>query len=389
MFNHAFFAWAGKAAGPYHTPMSCSWPRFAPLAALFTGILGCSGSPAEPPADSDLEGLGVVEVTTVTTVQGASGIFLSPRPQQVRPDYVERSNALDSGAVDAPSAELDRAKIDTALLFDGDGSANYGFAAALVEVDAQHFFPAVDGARWPLEVDGEVAAPEAAAWNEWDGWGAYAGLAVRGAPAATLDYERIGMPSPLVLSSEGDDQIAITNRSQESIPKALLVYSHAMGIGIRAVEDLGPGMRKVTTQGPKEGPPAQLLDKARGELEAFFTEAIGAELGAAMARAKSIPFLETPGLRLVYLRTDGAVPQAIGLPEGLGARRRIVLAQAEVILKSDETRALSLLEMGSLSADNVTTELGRFSHAKLELVSLSGDAAVKRSAAELIQTLPE
>lgn len=388
MFKHAFFAWAGKAAGPYHTRMSRSWPRLAPLAALLAGVFGCSNQ-AEPSSEADLADLSVAEVTTVTTVQGASGIFLSPRPQQSRPTYVEQGDALGSGAVDAPSPELDRAKIDTALLFAGNDAADYGFAAELSEVEAQHFFPAVSGARWPLEVTGEVSAPDAAAWNEWDGWGAYAGLAVRGAPAATLDYERIGMPSPLVLSSEGDDQIAITNRSRESIAKALLVYSHSLGIGIRAVEDLGPGMRKVTTPGPKEGPAAQLLDDARVELQAFFSEAAGAELGAAMARAKSIPFLETPGLRLVYLRTDSAVPQAIGLPEGVGARRRIVVAQAEVILKSDETRALSLLQMGSLSADNVTSELGRFSHAKLELVSLSGDAMVQQSAAELIQSLPE
>jgi hypothetical protein len=350
--------------------------------------LGCSNQ-AEPSAPADLADLSVVEVTTVTTVQGASGIFLSPRPQQARPDYVEQSDALGSGAVDAPSPELDRAKVDTALLFSGNGATDYDFAAELVEVEAQHFFPGVDGARWPLEVAGEVSAPDAAAWNEWDGWGAYAGLSVRGAPAATLDYERIGMPSPLVLSSDGDDQIAITNRSQESISKALLVYSHSLGIGIRAVEDLGPGMRKITTPGPKEGPPLQLLDKARGELEAFFSETAGAELGATMARAKSVPFLETHGLRLIYLRTDRAVPQAIGLPEAVGDRRRLVVAQAEVILKSDETRVVELLQAGSLSADNVTTELGRFSHAKLELASLGGDAALQQSAAELIRALPE
>jgi hypothetical protein len=50
---------------------------------------------------------------------------------------------------------------------------------------------------------------------------------------------------------------------------------------------------------------------------------------------------------------------------------------------------LQLLQAGSLRPDNVAAELGRFSHAKLELLSLAGDSALQQSAAELIAALPE
>lgn len=326
----------------------------------------------------------VVEVTTVTTVQGASGIFLSPRPRQERPSYVE--SGVGPGAAPQPSAELDRAKVDTALLFSGPHAASV--EVALGDVEPQHFFPAVAGARWPIAL-GEARADAAQpVWSEWDGWRAYAGRSVDRAPAATLDYERLGLQSPVVLTSEGNDEILVTNRGAQSIAKALLVYSHVGGIGINAVTDLGPGMRKVTTPGPKEGPPSYLLDKARGELEAFFAESAGPELGRAMAQSKSIPLLETPGLRLLYLMDEAQSPSVLSLPSGVSSSRRFVIAQAEVLLPTEEQHVVSLLREG-LEATQVPSELGRFSRAKLELAGLSEDVQVQARAAELLQTLSE
>lgn len=349
---------------------------------------GEAGPSATHGPSADLSALEAVEVTTVTTVQGSSGIFLSPRPQQQRPEYLEAAPDLDSGAVDAPSAELDRAKVDTALLFRGPGLVEVRFDAALPDAPPQHFFPAVEGTRWPLALGGVTPHSDEAVWNEWEGWRAYAGRAVEHAPAATLDYERLGLKSPVVLTSDADDQIFVTNRSTQAIAKALLIHSHLGGIGISAVVNLGPGMRQVTTPGPKEGPPAFLLDKARGELQAFFAEAAGPELGRAMAQAKSIPLLETLGLRLIYLLDDAHSPGAVALPGGFAAQRRYVVAQAEVLLPTEEQHVVSLLQEG-LTAEQVPSELGRFSHAKLELAGLSADPQLRAQAAALLQTLSD
>ncbi len=371
--------------------MAGSWRASLLLAAVSSGICGCADGAAAPAPEepsADLSELEAVEVTTVTTVQGSSGIFLSPRPQQERPAYLEARAGLGSGTVDAPSAELDRAKVDSALLFRGPGTQPLRVEASLPDVEAQHYFPALEGKRWPIVVGGASSGADSPVWSEWDGWRAFAGRSVSDAPAATVDYERLGLQSPVVLTSEGDDLITVTNRSSQAIPKALLVYSHSGGIGISAVTELGPGMRKVTTPGPKEGPPTLLLDKARGELEAFFTESAGPELGRAMAQSKSIPLLETLGLRLIYLLDDAHAPAAVALPRGLAERRRFVVAQAEVLLPTEERHVVSLLEDG-LEPAQVPLELGRFSHAKLELGSLNGDAQVQAHAAELLQTLAE
>lgn len=333
-----------------------------------------------------MSGLTAVEVSTVTTVQGASGIFLSPRAQQERPPYVEASAELEGDAVPAPSVELNRVKVDTALLFRGPGAAS--FEVTLNGVKPQHFFPAVAGARWPIVLGEEGADPAEAVWTEWEGWRAYAGRSVERAPAATLDHERFDFESPVVLTSDGSDEIQVTNRSTQAINRALLVYSHSGGIGISSVTELGPGMRKVTTPGPKEGSPTYLLDKARGELEAFFSEAAGAELGRAMAQSKSIPLLETPGLRLLYLLDDAHSPRVVALPRGFASERRFVIAQAEVVLPVEEQHVLSLLRDG-LEPTDVPSVLGRFSRAKLELAGLNEDAEVQARAGRLLQTLSD
>jgi hypothetical protein len=368
-------------------------------------LLGCQGA-AEPAGDTqNLRGLSVVEVTTVTTVQASSGVFLSPRPQQVRPAYVEQGRD-GADQVSVPSVELDRAKVDSALLFRADADlpdavqlqATFSSLHDQADPLPQHYFPALSAqgatASWPLEL--MTAASDAAldAWTEWDGWRAFPGLAVgaaeadEGAPAATLDYETLGLRSPLVLTSEGED-IIVTNRSQQAIASALLVYSHAGGIGVRVVGDLGPGMQRVTTTGPKEAPATELLDKARLQLEAFFAGSMGANVGMAVARAKSIPFLETQGLRLIYLLDAQQAPAPIGLPDGLDEKRRFVICQAEVLTSAEEASVLGLLDTARVELGDVTSQLGRFTRAKLEVARLLGSEHARAEAGALLETLSE
>jgi hypothetical protein len=395
----------GQAALAIIVRMTRSWGQLGLFSGALAGLLGC-GEAAEGSPDAETpSGLSAVEVTTVTTVQASSGIFLSPRPQQTRPAYVERGRDGEA-QVSVPSAELDRAKVDSALLFRSDTDlpetvqlqATFSSLAGQAEPLPQHYFPALssDGARanWPLELKAPASGAATDAWTEWDGWQAFPGLfvgaadAAEAAPAATLDYEMLGLQSPLVLSSEGED-ILVTNRSQQTIASALLVYSHAGGIGVRVVGDLGPGMQRVTTTGPKEAPAAELLDKARLQLEAFFAGSMGANVGMAVARAKSIPFLETQGLRLIYLLDPQQAPASIALPAGLAEQRRFVLCQAEVLTSAEEANVVGLLDSSELAASDVTSTLGRFTRAKLEVARLLGSEHAQAEASALLESLSE
>lgn len=385
--------------------MTRSWTQLGLFGSALIGFLGC-GDAAEPADDAEIpSGLRAVEVTTVTTVQASSGIFLSPRPQQVRPAYVERGRDGEA-QVSALSAELDRAKVDSALLFRSETDlpetvrlqATFSPLAGQGEPLPQHYFPALSadgaGAKWPLELRVAPTDPATDAWTEWEGWQAFPGLVVgadeadEGAPAATLDYETLGLQSPLVLTSDGED-IIVTNRSQQAIESALLVYSHAGGIGVRVVGDLGPGMQRVTTTGPKEATAAELLDKARLQLEAFFSGILGGNVGMAVARAKSIPFLETQGLRLIYLLDEQQAPAPITLPGGLAEQRRFVICQAEVLTSAEEANVVGLLDSAALAASDVTGKLGRFTRAKLEIASLIGSDHVQAEAGALLEALGE
>jgi hypothetical protein len=383
-----------------------SWGQLGLLGAALLGALGCSE--ATDPADEAPSGaqvlsqLSAVEVTTVTTVQASTGVFLSPRPLQVRPPYVELGLAGTAGA-ESPSAELDRAKVDSALLF-GSASGDLASArlsatfSALAEQDEplpQHFFPALEArghqATWPLLLQGR-ASNATDTWTEWDGWQAFEGLSVTepgstAAPAATLDYEMVGLSSPLVLGSDGRS-IVITNRSQLSIAKALLIYAHENGVGISVVADLGPGMRRETTLGPKERNPEELLRLGRIELESFLGESMGPELGRAVARAKSVPFLETLGLRLIYLLDEQQGPAALTLPAGLSQQRRFVISHAEVLEPADEERVVALLQT-AIQPREVPEQLGRFARAKLEVAGLLGDEQVRQQSSTLLQSLAE
>lgn len=368
-------------------------------------MLGSSGCGTGAPAESDGAGtkLDSVQVTTLTTVQASSGLFLSPSPQQDVPGYIalgEPSTPVE------PVAGFDRAKVDLALLFQSPtAGALPSLAAELRPTDTgewspiEHYFPAVEptagGARWPLELFRTEAVAAAGISTEWSGWQAFGGLGVRqpmvegGARAAvaTLDFEVRGAPSPLVLTLTNTEQLLVTNQSGQAVERALLIYSHPGGVAVTVVGALGPGDSSITTLGPKEHPPERLLDLARGALAEFFAVSVGAQLGAAMADAKSIPFLETQGFRLISLLDESQAPAAVEFSQPMSTVKRVVVSHSEILKPEEEARLLSVVADDTLDAAGVTGDLGRFSEGKLEFAATSGDAAVSARAATLLEQL--
>jgi hypothetical protein len=158
-------------------------------------------------------------------------------------------------------------------------------------------------------------------------------------------------------------------------------------VGVTAVNALGPGASSITTLGPKERPPEELLELARGQLRDFFAASVGDELGAAMARAKSIPFLETQGLRLISLLDVTAAPTSLEFSQPLASRTHVVVSHSEILKLEEETHILSVVGDEALATAQVTSELGRFSEGKLEYAAVNGDAAVSARAASLLTQL--
>jgi hypothetical protein len=265
----------------------------------------------------------------------------------------------------------------------------------------EHYFPTVEpvaaGADWPIELLRDAVVTPSGVSSEWSGWQVFGGLGVRppqrtndstpaSAAVATLDFEVRGRPSPLVLSGDVDD-LRVTNRSGSTVARALLIYSHPGGVGVRAVTELGPGASAVTVLGPKEHPPAQLLEMARGVLRDFFVASVGAELGAAIADAKSIPFLETQGLRLISLLEVTEAPARLEFSAAPHSLKHVVVSHSEILKPDEEARVLSVVADQTLSAVQVASELGRFSEAKLELAAASGDDTVRPRAQQLLAEL--
>jgi hypothetical protein len=353
-------------------------------------------------ADAELN---TVEVTTVTTVQASSGLFLSASPQQEVPHYVGHGNA---GAPPPPRDGLEQAKVDLAVLFHGSLGSAHQLAAELSATTAdewspiEHDFPAVQptthGGHWPIELSAQDVAAATDVSTEWSGWRAFGGFGVRApgtsaapAPApsavvATLDFAVNGAPSPLVLSTDGV-VLTVSNRSTQVIERALLIYSHSGGVGVTAVNALGPGASSITTLGPKEHPPGVLLDLARAQLRDFFAVSVGDELGAAMTAAKSIPFLETPGLRLISVLQESEAPIHLAFSRPVASRKHVVVSHSEILKLEEETRILSVVADESLATTQVTKELGRFSEGKLEYATVNGDAAVSARANALLEGL--
>jgi hypothetical protein len=300
---------------------------------------------------------------------------------------------------------LERARVDLAVLFHGSLGSAHQLVAELSSTTAgewspiEHDFPAVQpatkGGLWPIELSAEdVAATDVS--TEWSGWRAFGGLGVRApgasavqaptAAVATLDFAVNGASSPLVLSTDGIT-LTVSNRSTQIIERALLIYSHSGGVGVTAVSSLGPGASSITTLGPKEHPPGVLLDLARAQLRDFFAVSVGDELGAAMAEAKSIPFLETQGLRLISVLQESEAPTHLAFSQPIASRKHVVVSHSEILKLEEETRILSVVADESLATTEVTKELGRFSEGKLEYATVSGDATVSARANALLEGL--
>ena len=319
------------------------------------------------------------------------------------PDYVERN---PEGGSAAEAAAEERAKIDLALLFRGtDSAVNQEFDAQLLAANAapwsniDHYFPHVEQSpelvSWPLSVSSVAAADlDSSISPEWRGWQNYRGLGVRDrtratdlrVPVATLDFEASGLSSPLLLTVE-NGSLTVTNRSSHAIARALLIYSHPGGVGVTAIGTLNPGERTVTILGPKENPPETLLARARTQLTEFFAASVDSNLASAMAAAKSIPFLETQGLRLIALLDDELEPVAVSFSSQLASQQRVIISHSEILKPEEEARVLDVVTDPSVDAEQALATLGRFTLAKLEFAEQSSDPSVSAKASSLLGEL--
>lgn len=356
-------------------------------------------------APSMFEGsLAVIQVETVTTVQSSAGSFLSPTPQQLVPAYVERSAASVTAA---QATRQERAKIDLALLFRGTGadSDRQQLDAQLASANMapwpaiDHYFPHLEPSqariRWPLAVSNpSYAELDASMSPEWLGWQDFRGLGVRSpdsgtdlsVPAATLDFEARGLSSPLVLSTDGGS-LLVTNRSTHAVTRALLVYSHPGGVAVTAIDALAPGEARVALLGPKERPAGELLERARGQLAEFFAGSVGAELASALAASKSIPFLETQGMRLIALLNEDLQPVVVSFSAPVASQQRVILSHSEILKPEEEARVLDVVRDPRLGAEQALATLGRFTRAKLEFAEQSADPEVSANATTLLGEL--
>jgi hypothetical protein len=362
-------------------------------------LLGCGTSDSQSETETWDGSLAVFQVTTLTTVQASSGLFLSPAAQRDLPKFVER------GALATPVTPMEGqylTKVDLALMFVGGArsklTAQFRYADEGDWSPVEHSFPVTEstlnGTVWPIELTaGNDIAAEGVS-TEWSGWQGFGGLGVRspgadGSPraaVATLDFEVRGWPSPLVLSTDLGE-LTVRNQSHSPIERALLVYSHPGGVGVTEITDLRPGASAVTMLGPKEHPPETLLEMAREQLRAFFTDSLGPNLGAAMADAKSIPFLETQGLRLISLLEDREKPTTVGFSPSPLKHQNVVVSHSEIFKLEEEERMIGVVADEALEPSQVQGELGRFTEAKLEYVSVNADAAVSARAKSLLELL--
>lgn len=380
----------------------------AAISLLFSVVLaGCGGESGGaapnmgPPGDEEAA-LEVAQVTTVTTVQASSGAFLSPSPQQEIPAYVTRSEAASQRPVDG----TDRAQVDIALLFQSSSSGKVpAFEAELTPrgggdwLPVEHHFPSVTVAanrvHWPIQPFRGAASDSNGVSSEWSGWQAFGGLPVRSpsaqvgasADVATLDFEVRGARSPLVLTLSANDELVVTNQSSLTVERALLIYSHDGGVAVTALDAFGPGAKRITTLGPKERPPEQLLERGRATLADFFASSVGADLAKALAQAKSIPFLETHGFRLISLLSEAQAPAEFAVSTRVASRRQVVVSHSEILKLEEEARVLDVVADESLAVQSVASELGRFSEGKLEFAAGSVDSVVSTRAQRLLAQL--
>jgi hypothetical protein len=106
-----------------------------------------------------------------------------------------------------------------------------------------------------------------------------------------------------------------------------------------------------------------------------------------MADAKSIPFLETQGLRLISLLDVREAPTIVGFSPRPLKHQNIVVSHSEIFKLEEEERMLGVVADETLEPSQVQGDLGRFTEAKLEYVSVSADAAVSARAQSLLEQL--
>jgi len=155
-------------------------------------------------------------------------------------------------------------------------------------------------------------------------------------------------------------------------------------VGVTAIGTLDPGERTITILGPKEHPPETLLALARTQLTEFFAASVDSELASAMAAAKSIPFLETQGLRLIALLDDELEPVAVSFSSQLASQQRVIISHSEILKPEEEARVLGVVTDQSIDAEQALATLGRFTQAKLEFAEQSSDPSVSAKATSLL-----
>ena len=106
-----------------------------------------------------------------------------------------------------------------------------------------------------------------------------------------------------------------------------------------------------------------------------------------MADAKSIPFLETQGLRLISLLETREAPTIVGFSQRSLSHKNVVVSHSEIFKLEEEERMVGVVADETLEPSQVQGELGRFTEAKLEYVSVSADAAASARAQTLLEQL--
>lgn len=381
---------------------------FARLLALGLVALGCStriplgedAPRAEPSVASVPRDLVVTEVASLLTVQSSAGVALSPTPHRPQPDYLAVYPLQNVAAT--------RARLDVELLFRSDtltdesapavvagrvelgqlwGAQRHQLTESYPDLDAN-----TDQLRWPVLLQPNVRT-YLDDYREWSGWTSYGGITVGStgnaipAPGASLAADLAELVHPLGLRFQ-DNTAFITNGTTHTFQTVLLIKSHEGGVGLRVLEDLAPGVTVETHFGPKELGYWELLERAQGEVQAFWAKQLDDDLSRALTEARTTSWLRDYGVRAVALLDDaGAAP--VDFDEA-NAVDHVAILQAEVLPDDEESRVLDVLAQGSVrDVEHALEAFGRFTEAKLEVAAAASEPAVAQLATDLLAQLHE
>jgi hypothetical protein len=346
--------------------------------------------------------LQVTDVSVLTTVQSSKGKRLTASPARALPAFVQTFATLD--------ASVATSTVDITLVFKSETARSSGQAFSVSgsiesanvqggSASLREVYPSVVGAASTVDWVLRLSAPAAAEaliseFPEWFGWRAYGGLLVQanaeivgfdGAPGATLSMAIQGAAPSFALENDGET-VFVDNNTQQAFGKLLLVKSHDGGIGITVLNSVKPGDHIETLFGPKEGNTVLQLTEARNTLRAFFAEQLSDTLADTLTEAKSGPFLEVKGVRLIGLvESPMAAPVRFALPVNA---QHVAVVHAEVLLSEEEQRVEQLLlQTPPSDVASAVSALGRFTQAKLQLASESADPDVRARAVQLLTDL--